>query len=129
MSLDSPSVVVELRSRNGVVVLYFATPPCHAPSLTGGTTPVIGFHSTIDRPDSVSRVAPPTTTVTNISAATASSHSPPARRRGGAGDGTLVMRSLACWRRGPYSCTHAPAIAPVSRFRSSQGLVAYCSCE
>ena len=43
--------------------------------------PVTGFHSTIESPDSVSRVAPPTTSVTNISAATASSHILMARRR------------------------------------------------
>ena len=41
----------------------------------GGSTPVIGFHSTIDRPDSVNRVAPPTIKVRKIIAAAASSHS------------------------------------------------------
>jgi hypothetical protein len=53
---------------------------------------VTGFHSTIERPDSVSRVAPPTTTVTTISAATAKSHSLTARRCADAGGGTLAMR-------------------------------------
>ena len=33
---------------------------------SGGTTPVTGFHSTIDRPESVSRVAPPTSTIAKI---------------------------------------------------------------
>jgi hypothetical protein len=42
--------------------------------LSGGSVPVTGFHSTIDNPDSVSRVAPPTSTMTAISAATAISH-------------------------------------------------------
>ena len=50
--------------------------------------PVSGFHSTIERPDSVSLVAPPTISVTNISAATASSHSLMARRRT-SGDGAM----------------------------------------
>jgi hypothetical protein len=40
---------------------------------------VTGFHSTIESPDSVSRVAPPTSTITAISAATASSHARMAR--------------------------------------------------
>ena len=35
---------------------------------------MIGFHSVIDRPEPVSRVAPPTLTSRNTSAATASSH-------------------------------------------------------
>ena len=36
--------------------------------------PVTGFHSTIDSPDSVRRVAPPTSTMIAISAAIESSH-------------------------------------------------------
>jgi hypothetical protein len=36
---------------------------------------VIGFHSTMDRPDSVNRVAPPTTRVKKIIAAVTSNHS------------------------------------------------------
>ena len=35
---------------------------------------MIGFHSVIDSPDSVSRVIPPTTTMATISPATAHSH-------------------------------------------------------
>ena len=55
-----------------------------------------GFHSTIDRPDSVSRVAPPTTTVTTIRAATTSSHTRMARRAGAEDGAGLVMHpSLA----------------------------------
>ena len=41
---------------------------------SGGMVPTIGFHSVIDRPEPVSRVAPPTLTIRNTSAATASSH-------------------------------------------------------
>ena len=74
--------------------------------------PVTGFHSTIDKPDSVSRVAPPTSSVTNISAATASSHSRMARRRDGR---QAECRTCADHRlrrtRGPYS----PAPCPRNR--------------
>jgi hypothetical protein len=38
-----------------------------------GAGPLIGFHSVIDRPDSVSRVIPPTTTINTTRAATTSS--------------------------------------------------------
>ena len=41
--------------------------------MSGGTTPLTGFHSVIDSPDSVSRVIPPTTTIATISPATANS--------------------------------------------------------
>ena len=66
------------------------------PTLSGGRTPVTGFHSTIERPDSVSRVAPPTTTVKTISAATTSSHTRMARRMVGDDGCALLMHpSLA----------------------------------
>jgi hypothetical protein len=42
--------------------------------VSGGSVPVTGFHSTIDKPDSVSRVAPPTSTMIAIRAATENSH-------------------------------------------------------
>ena len=47
-------------------------------------TPVTGFHCVIDRPDSVSRVAPPTITIAKISAAVSNepaAHNALARRR------------------------------------------------
>ena len=47
--------------------------------LSGGSVPVTGFHSTMDSPDSVRRVAPPTSTMTTISATIASSHHRTAR--------------------------------------------------
>jgi len=46
----------------------------HCASDSGGNAPVTGFHSTIDNPDSVSRVAPPTSTMVAINTATAISH-------------------------------------------------------
>ena len=42
----------------------------HCASVSGGIAPVIGFHSVIESPDSVSRVMPPTTTIANTKAAT-----------------------------------------------------------
>jgi hypothetical protein len=44
---------------------YFSSSASQAASVSGGSTPSTGFHSVIDRPDSVSRVAPPTTTSAN----------------------------------------------------------------
>src|SRR5689334_8475264 len=55
------------------MVWYFSNSACQAAASSGGMVPVTGFHSTIDNPDSVSRVAPPTTTIRKISPATASS--------------------------------------------------------
>ena len=46
-------------------------------------TPLIGFHSVIDRPDSVSRVAPPTTTIARIRSATIQSQMRMAPSRSG----------------------------------------------
>ena len=87
-----------LCSRYCGMVLYLPNSACHAAASSGGITPVTGFHSTIDRPDSVSRVAPPTTTVTNIRAATASSHSRTARLRV-ADDGARLVISSFVWRQ------------------------------
>ncbi len=50
--------------------MYFSNSASHAACESGGMTPVIGFHSVIDRPDSVSRTAPPTITIRKTSAAT-----------------------------------------------------------
>src|SRR5258708_8502737 len=83
-----------LCSRYCGMVLYLPNSACHAAASSGGITPVTGFHSTIDRPDSVSRVAPPTTTVTNIRAATATSHSRTARPRVADDGARLVLGSL-----------------------------------
>jgi hypothetical protein len=50
---------------------YFWNSACHCVSESGGSAPITGCHSVIDRPDSVSRVAPPTSTIASTSAATA----------------------------------------------------------
>src|SRR5262249_56110804 len=75
-------------------------PPGQGDARGGGPPRVTGFHPPIDRPDSVSRVAPPTTTAANIRAATASSHSRTARRRVSADGARLVMGSFVCRQRG-----------------------------
>ena len=64
-----------------VVAWYFSNSASQVLSLTGGIVPVTGLHSTMDSPDSVSRVAPPTSRVAKTSAATAHSHNRMARRR------------------------------------------------
>ena len=58
--------------RDGLVGLERLRPLL--PALSGGSVPVTGFHSTIESPDLVSRVAPPTSTMIAISAAIESSH-------------------------------------------------------
>src|SRR5215471_5539861 len=93
------------------MALYLSNSASHVLASSGGMTPVTGFHSTIDRPDSVSRVAPPTVSVTNIKAATANSQSLRARRRVSERGARRVMRSLGCRRRcGPYSRAGTAAI-------------------
>src|SRR5262249_3739079 len=95
MVLNSSRLIPALCSRYCGMVLYFSNSTCHADASSGGTTPVTGFHSTIDSPDSVSRVAPPTTKVANMGAETASSHSRTARRRVWA-DGVRLLMAFVC---------------------------------
>src|SRR5215475_10049017 len=64
------------------MVLYFANSARQPASPSGGMTPVTGFHSTIESPDSVSRVAPPTSTMAKTSPAMHHSHTPTARAVG-----------------------------------------------
>src|SRR5262245_58317034 len=70
-----------LSSRYCGMAWYLANSICHSACESGGRTPVTGFHSTIESPDSVSRVAPPTIRVSNIIAADTSSHSRIGRKR------------------------------------------------
>src|SRR4051812_7014003 len=95
MVLNSASVMPLLRCWNCGMVLYLSNSAAQAPSLNGGTAPVTGFHSTIERPDSVSRVAPPTSTIAKMSAATAYSHSRIARWRRSIRSMFLVLREAA----------------------------------
>src|SRR5882672_7922982 len=79
MVLNSSRLMPRLSRSYCGMVLYFANSACQSAAPSGGTTPVTGFHSTIESPDSVSRVAPPTKTMAAISAATASSQARMAR--------------------------------------------------
>ena len=45
---------------------YFSNAACQAAADSGGRAPVTGRHSVIDRPDPVSRVAPPTITIGSL---------------------------------------------------------------
>src|SRR5262249_10192795 len=92
MVLNASRLMPALRSRYCGIALYLSNSACQDAASSGGSTPVTGFHSTIESPDSVSRVAPPTTTVAAISAAAASSHSLTARRCADAEGGTLAIR-------------------------------------
>src|SRR6516164_8994933 len=93
------------------IAWYFSNSACQPASESGGMTPVTGRHSTIERPDSVSRVAPPTSTSAMTSAATAQSQSRIAR----------WWLSLAdAMRAGPYRGRPHPAIATVYAYSHPQ---------
>src|SRR5262249_44786944 len=62
---------------------------------SGGSVPVTGCHSTIDSPDSVRRVAPPTSTMATMRAAIATSHTRIARTCGRAALASLMGSPLA----------------------------------
>src|SRR6266853_1033195 len=79
MLLKPPRLMPGLTSRYSGVCLYFPKVSCHPASSRGGSAPTIGCHSTMDRPEWVSRVTPPTTTIANTSAQHASSHAATAR--------------------------------------------------
>ena len=60
---------------------YRAKASFQSASLSGGTAPMIGFHSVIDRPEPVRRVIPPTTTMANTRTATQNSQIATGRER------------------------------------------------
>ena len=70
--------VVDLLELGGLLVLGESS--FHRASVSGGTVPTSGCHSTIDSPEWVSRVTPPTTTMANTIAAHNSSQRATARR-------------------------------------------------
>src|SRR5262249_34580229 len=82
---------------------------CHAVSLSGGMVPVKGFHSTIESPDSVSLVAPPTRTMAKINAATATSHSRSARLWEPEDAFVNIIRAIACRGYGELIGRQPPA--------------------
>ena len=63
------------------IVLYSANSRCHSASESGGKAPDSGAHSMIDRPEPVTRVAPPSTTMPQIIAATTNSQAATRCRR------------------------------------------------
>src|SRR3546814_2515720 len=71
IALNAASDMPRLISLYSGICLYFSNSASHAASLSGGSTPVTGSHSVIDRPDSVRRVMPPTATTAITSSATA----------------------------------------------------------
>ncbi len=63
-ALKSESDILELRRWNSGVCLYLSHSLSHSSVVEGRRIPLKpGFHSVIERPDSVSRVRPPTTTI------------------------------------------------------------------
>src|SRR6266567_8088916 len=65
--------------RNSGVARYREKALFQSASFMGGSVPMIGCHSVIDRPEWVNRVTPPTTTIANTSAQHRSSHAAIAR--------------------------------------------------
>jgi hypothetical protein len=83
--------------------LYLSNSAAHCSSDVGHTSPV-ARHSTIDRPDRVSRVTPPSTTITNTAPAVVASHKPTRRR---------LRASLAAACAAPASAAPAASAAAV----------------
>ncbi len=80
MDLKPSTSMSWLRSLNSGVSLYFSNWAAQSASVSGGRVPMKGCHSTIDRPEWVRRVAPPTTTMAKTRAQQASSQAATARR-------------------------------------------------
>src|SRR6266852_2889160 len=74
MLLNSSKVIVKWTTRYSGIRLYFANSAAQSAAESGGTMPMTGFHSVIDRPERVSRVIPPTTTIRKIIAQQTKSH-------------------------------------------------------
>src|SRR3972149_6944201 len=56
------------------VCLYLSKVASHCGALSGGIAPMMGSHSTIERPERVRRVTPPRTTLMKTSAQQAKNH-------------------------------------------------------
>src|SRR5258708_913057 len=108
MVLNSSRLMPRLSRSYCGMVLYFANSACQSASPSGGTAPVTGFHSTIESPDSVSRVAPPTSTMANTSEATHHSHTPTAR-------------DTSAGLRVPASAPHNASSVPDGCYRTVMG--------
>src|SRR5579863_5031511 len=64
--LKSARLIPALSSLYCGVCWYLANSACQSAAESGGTMPVTGCHSVIDRPDQVSLVTPPITTIAKI---------------------------------------------------------------
>ena len=64
----------EFTKTNSGINLYFSNSTCQSSSLNGKRRPEMGFHSTIERPESVNLVNPPTTTMQTIISKRIESH-------------------------------------------------------
>ena len=83
-TLNSSSVMSRFIASYCGEARYFSNSACQAAASSGGSAPVTGRHSVIDRPDSVSRVRPPTRIIATISTKrTASQTAMPRRSRRG----------------------------------------------
>src|SRR5262249_37340971 len=85
MPLNSASDMRWFTCLNSGVAWYLAKVSLHCASESGGKAPTMGCHSTMDRPECVRRVAPPTTVMAKSRAQEARSHAAVARRGEGAG--------------------------------------------
>src|SRR6266498_1537944 len=78
------------------MVWYFSNSCCQSDGESGGSTPSTGCHSTMESPDSVTRVAPPTSTITKTNPETASSQSRIMRRCRSGGEIGSMGRDARC---------------------------------
>ena len=91
-----PSTVMSwLRSLNSGVSLYFSNVPAHWASFRGGSAPTSGCHSTMESPEWVRRVAPPTTTMAKTRAQQASSQAATGSRLPGASEAGAAGAPIA----------------------------------
>src|SRR5450756_753999 len=109
MTLNCARLMPWLSLRYCGMVWYFSNSLCQAPSLSGGSTPSTGFHSTIERPDTVSHVAPPIISVSKIIAAAASSHSRTARTQNSGTERCSCMECLFAGNRADHIVMHVPS--------------------
>src|SRR5260370_5999233 len=109
MFLNSARFIPVLSSRYCGICWYFPNSVIQAASDSGGTTPVTGCHSVIDRPDRVRRVMPPVPNLANISAPQPNNHNTTARFPGAAVRETQNVRlggSDITAFRAPFSYLH-----------------------
>jgi hypothetical protein len=80
MVLKPSTSIAWFTCRYSGVSRYLSKSSCQSAGESGGIAPTSGCHSTIDRPEWVSRVTPPTTTMAKTIAAQRKSHAATRRR-------------------------------------------------